>query len=159
MSTWSWLKDVFGDTHDDEGSGLPWDDEGHAPPSRDTLAAIGELSRAVKANPDAVELYLALGNLYRAQGETERAVSIRSGLIERGDLPVDITAKVYFELGRDYKRAGFMDRALNALEQARDIAGNQPPIISELARLAAESGEYEAAADLYAMLGHAQALV
>ncbi len=157
MSTWSWLKDVFGDTHDDEGSGLPWDDEGHAPPSRDTLAAIGELSRAVKANPDAVELYLALGNLYRAQGETERAVSIRTGLIERGDLPVDITAKVFFELGRDYKRAGFMDRALNALEQARDIAGNQPPIISELARLAAESGEYEAAADLYAMLGHAQA--
>jgi len=157
MSTWSWLKDVFGDTHDDEGSGLPWDDEGHAPPSRDTLAAIGELSRAVKANPDAVELYLALGNLYRAQGETERAVSIRTGLIERGDLPADITAKIYFELGRDFKRAGFMDRALTALEQAREIAGNQPPIISELARLAAESGEYEAAADLYAMLGHAQA--
>ncbi len=157
MSTWLWLKDVFGDAHDGDGPGLFSDDEGYAPPSRDTLAAIGELSRAVKANPDAIELYLALGNLYRAQGETERAVSIRTGLIERRDLPADITAKVFFELGRDFKRAGFMDRALNALEKARELAGNQPPILAELARLAAETGEYEVAADLYARLGHAPA--
>lgn len=157
MSTWSWLKDIFGETPDGEVQGLSSDDEGYAPPSRDTLAAIGELSRAVKANPDAIELYLALGNLYRAQGEVERAVNIRTSLIERQDLPVDITAKVYFELGRDFKRAGFMDRALNALETARELAGNQPPILAELARLASESGEYAVAAELYAMLGHAPA--
>ncbi|EPR42297.1 Tetratricopeptide TPR_2 repeat-containing protein [Desulfovibrio sp. X2] len=156
MTSWSWLKELFGETND-EGAGLPSDMEGYAPPSRDTLAAIGELSRAVKNNPDAIELYLALGNLYRAQGELERAVQIRTNLIERHDIPRDITAKVLYELGRDYKRAGFLDRALNALEKARELAGNEPPILVELARLAAEAGEFEAAADLYGKIGHAPA--
>lgn len=157
MPSWSWLRDLFGDKLDQGGLGLYLDQEGHAPPSRDTLAAIGELSRAVRNNPDAIEPYLALGNLYRARGEIERAVELRANIIDRKGIPPALKAKALFELGRDYKRSGFMDRALGALEKARELVGNDPAILGELARLAAETGEYAAAADLYARLGHPQA--
>lgn len=131
--------------------------EGQAPPSQDTIAAIGELSRVVKNNPDSVEIYLALGNLYRAQGEIERAVQIRNNLIVRPGLNKEFKIKALYELGRDYKRAGFLDRARSALEEAQSLAGHDKLILGEMARLAADSGDYEQAVKLYAQLGHSQA--
>ena len=121
--------------------------------SQDTLAAISELSQVVKNNPDAVEIYLALGNLYRSQGEIERAVHIRNSLIVRPGLDPRLKAKAWYELGRDYKRGGMVDRALAAFEEARKIWGNSEILDRELARLAAESGEHERAARYYEQLG------
>ncbi len=128
--------------------------DGLLPPSEDTFAAISELSRVVKNNPDAVEIYLALGNLYRSQGEIERAVHIRQTLILRPGLHHEFQARAYYELGRDYKRGGFVDRAFDALRQARKIAGNNPAITLELAKLSAESEEYVQAAKYYQELGN-----
>ncbi|MDY7001315.1 MAG: tetratricopeptide repeat protein, partial [Thermodesulfobacteriota bacterium] len=99
-------------------------EEGYAPFSRDTMTAISELSRVAKNNPDAVEIYLALGNLYRSQGEIERAVQIRRNLIVRPRLDTKFKAKAWYELGLDYKRGGFVDRAVNAFEQAGKLSGN-----------------------------------
>lgn len=127
--------------------------EGYAPVSLDTGAAIAELSKAVRNNPDAVEIYLALGNLYRSQGEIERAVQIRKNLIVRPGLDGRFKAKAWFELGRDYKRGGFVDRAVNAFEKARSMCGDVGPVTDELARLAAETGEFEEAARYYAKRG------
>ncbi|MEW5772690.1 MAG: tetratricopeptide repeat protein [Thermodesulfobacteriota bacterium] len=124
------------------------------PVSRDTLAAISELSRVVRNNPDAVEIYLALGNLYRAQGEIERAVQIRQNLIVRPGLDTGFKAKAWFELGMDFKRGGFLDRAIGAFEQARKIEGDTGGIILELARLAALSGDFAGAAKHYASLDY-----
>jgi tetratricopeptide (TPR) repeat protein len=124
------------------------------PVSRDTLAAISELSRVVRNNPDAVEIYLALGNLYRAQGEIERAVQIRQNLIVRPGLDTAFKAKAWFELGMDYKRGGFLDRAIGAFEQARKIEGDTEFIILELARLAALAGDFAGAARHYSSLDY-----
>ncbi len=123
------------------------------PGSVDTMAAIKELSQVVRNNPDAVEIYLALGNLYRSQGDIERAILIRSSLIVRPGLDTKFTARALFELGRDYKRGGFMDRAMSAFEQAHQLWGDNQHIIGELARLAAETGDYEHAAKQYEQLG------
>ncbi len=131
--------------------------EGQVPPSQDTLAAIGELSRVVKNNPDSVEIYLALGNLYRSQGEIERAVQIRNNLIVRPGLDKEFKTKALYELGRDYKRAGFIDRARAALEEAKALGGRNKLILNELAKLAADGGDWEQAAELYSQLGHPQA--
>jgi lipopolysaccharide biosynthesis regulator YciM len=128
-------------------------EEGHAPVTRDTVAAIDELSRVVKNNPDAVEIYLALGNLYRSQGEIERAVQIRQNLIVRPGLKKDFKAKAWYELGLDYKRGGFLDRAMGAFENARSLSGDSSAINAELARLHAESGDFETAAKHYSRLG------
>ena len=129
--------------------------EGYAPPSQDTITAIAELSKVVKNNPDTIEIYLALGNLYRSQGEIERAVQIRNNLIVRPNLAPRYKAQALYELGLDYRRGGFFDRAHNALDQARQIVGDEPNIIEGLASLAALSRDWERAARYYALLSKA----
>jgi lipopolysaccharide biosynthesis regulator YciM len=119
---------------------------------RDTLAAIGELSRVVKNNSDSVETYLALGNLYRSQGELERAIQIRQNLIIRPGLDNDFKGRAYLELGRDYKRAGFMDRSQEALEQAMKLCGRDPSIMLEMVDLTAKTNDFLSAAKYCAAL-------
>lgn len=118
----------------------------------DTRAAIDELSKVVKDTPEAVEIYLALGNLYRSQGEIERAAQIRNSLIVRPGLDPEIKARALYELGRDFSRGGFMDRASSAFEKAREIVGDSPEILTELAELAAGGREFEKAANYYSKL-------
>ncbi|WP_415717595.1 tetratricopeptide repeat protein [Maridesulfovibrio sp.] len=118
----------------------------------DTRAAIDELSKVVKDTPEAVEIYLALGNLYRSQGEIERAAQIRNSLIVRPGLDPAIKSRALYELGRDFSRGGFLDRAVNAFEKAREIVGDSPEILTELAELAAGSREFEKAAIFYSKL-------
>lgn len=129
-------------------------DTGYAPALQDTLAAISELSQVVKDNPDLVEIYLALGNLYRSQGDIERAVQIRNSLIVRPGLDKRIKARAWYELGRDYKRGGFVDRALDAFAEARTLWGEDEAILREMAKLTADSGDFERAANLYAQLNN-----
>ncbi|WP_457571268.1 tetratricopeptide repeat protein [Desulfovulcanus sp.] len=137
--------------HKDDSSFLKLE-EGYLPPSGDTFAAIGELSRVVKNNPDAVEIYLALGNLFRAQGEIERAIQIRQNLIARPNLDDQFKARAWFELGNDFKRAGLVDRAVYAFEKAQKIVGPEPAILGALARLFAESNDFKKAAEYYSRL-------
>ena len=127
-------------------------DGGNALPTKDTLAAIGELSRVVKNNSDSVETYLALGNLYRSQGELERAIQIRQNLIIRPNLNPDFKARAYFELGKDYKRAGFIDRSLEAFENAQKLCGKNPGILRERRDIAASVGDFLLAAQYCASL-------
>lgn len=126
--------------------------EGETLPVQDTRAAIDELSQVVRNNPEAVEIYLALGSLYRSQGEIERAIQIRNNLIVRQGLDPTFTARAWFELGRDFRRGGFLDRAAHAFEQARALMGDKPAILLEQAQLAAEGSEFERAAELYSRL-------
>ncbi|XPV77873.1 MAG: tetratricopeptide repeat protein [Desulfovibrio sp.] len=121
-------------------------------PTADTRAAIDELSFLVKNHPEAVEIYLALGNLYRSQGEIERAIQIRNSLIVRSGVDDQFKARAWFELGRDFLRAGLLDRCAHALEKAEELSGDNPEIVLEMARLAARTGEYARAAELYDLL-------
>lgn len=120
--------------------------------TQDTRAAIEELSLVVKNNPEAVEIYLALGSLYRSQGEIERAIQIRNSLIVRPGLEREFKARAYFELGRDFRRGGFLDRAEAAFLEARSFGHDSTAIHYEMARLAAERGAFEKAAESYGQL-------
>lgn len=124
---------------------------------QDTRAAIEELSQAVRNNPESVEIYLALGNLYRSQGEIERAIHIRNSLIARPGLDPALKARSQFELGRDFRRGGMLDRSRQAFEAASEVLGRTEEIELELARLAADSGEFERAAEHYGRMGRAVA--
>jgi lipopolysaccharide biosynthesis regulator YciM len=126
--------------------------QGRPFPYTDTQTAIDELSRLARHTPEAVEVFLALGNLHRAQGDFERAIRIRKTLTARPGLESQYRAKSLYELGLDYRRAGFLDRAGEAFEEAREIAGDDPVLLEEMAGLAAASGEYATAADYYRLL-------
>ncbi|NHZ47337.1 tetratricopeptide repeat protein [Nitratidesulfovibrio liaohensis] len=131
----------------------PMGPDAESPGARDALSAIQELSRVVRNDPDAVEIYLALGNLYRLRGDIERAVQIRSSLIVRPGLDPQFKARALFELGRDYRRGGVMDRALAAFDEARALGADPEQITYELALLHADSGAFQEAAAQYARLG------
>ncbi|SKA78750.1 Lipopolysaccharide biosynthesis regulator YciM, contains six TPR domains and a predicted metal-binding C-terminal domain [Paucidesulfovibrio gracilis DSM 16080] len=123
----------------------------------DTKAAIDELSKVVRNNSEVVEIYLALGSLYRAQGEIERAIQIRNNITVRPGLAPEFRARAYYELGRDFRRGGFLDRAATALDQAEKLGGRNPHILLERARLAAQGNDYGLAAKLYGELNFSPA--
>lgn len=153
-----WLKSILAADESGGHAGVS-DDAGpsYGPVTRDTQAAISELSRLARNNPDAVEIYLALGNLYRSHGEIERAVQIRQSLIVRPGLDDRTKAKAWYELGIDYKRGGFVDRALAAFEEARRLSGDTADITREMARLSAQGGDQRKAAKYWAQLGNTRA--
>lgn len=144
-----WLRSLLGlrDDHTDLFSPVPPN------PALDALAAIDDLSRAMRNHHGAIEICSALGNLYRMRGELDRAIQMRSSLLQRADLGREDQSRIYFELGRDYSRAGILDRAQEALHKCRDIGGDNPALELELALLHAKGGDFLAASRQYRKMG------
>ena len=65
----------------------------------------------LEVNSDTVETHLALANLFRRRGETERAIRIHQNLIARPTLSPSQRDQALIELGLDYMSAGVLDRA------------------------------------------------
>src|SRR4249919_1707891 len=79
--------------------------------------AIEELSRAASLDGDALEVHMILGNLYREKGQVGKAITIHQHLLQRPKLSKLEHAYVLLCLGLDYKRGGFVDRALEAFNE------------------------------------------
>ena len=79
--------------------------------------AIDEISQAAKIDPDALEIHMILGNLYREKGQVGRAVQIHQQLLQRPRLRALEHTYVQLCLGLDYKRGGFVDRAIVAFNE------------------------------------------
>lgn len=73
--------------------------------------AIEVFIRLVEVDSETVETHLALGGLFRRRGEVERAIRIHQNLIARPSLSQRQRALALLELGKDYMRAGLLDRA------------------------------------------------
>lgn len=144
-----WLKSLLGLRDDADHLFAP------VPPNpvQDTLAAIEDLSRAMKNNQGAVEIGSALGNIHRLRGELDHAIRIRAALLHRADLLPEDRARIYFELGRDYSRAGILDRARHAFDRYREAGGDTRTLTLELALLSVKSGDFLAASRHYHDLG------
>jgi lipopolysaccharide biosynthesis regulator YciM len=79
--------------------------------------AIEELGKAAQQNEDALEIHMILGNLYREKGQVGKAITIHQSLLQRPRLKRMEHAYVLLCLGLDYKRGGFVDRALEAFTE------------------------------------------
>ncbi|RLA15897.1 MAG: lipopolysaccharide assembly protein LapB [Gammaproteobacteria bacterium] len=79
--------------------------------------AIDVLVSMVEVDSEAVETHLALGTLFRNQGEVERAIRIHQNLIARPTLSKSQRMQALMNLGLDYKQAGINDRAVVLFEQ------------------------------------------
>jgi lipopolysaccharide assembly protein B len=73
--------------------------------------AIESFIEVVKVDPQTIDLHFALGNLFRRQGEIDRAIRMHQNLLDRHDLPADRRQLAVFELAQDFHRAGLLDRA------------------------------------------------
>lgn len=79
--------------------------------------ALEELTQAISAGNDALEIQLILGNLYREKGQVGRAINIHEALLQRADLTTLEHAYVLLCLGLDFRHGGFVDRALEAFTE------------------------------------------
>lgn len=73
--------------------------------------AIDAFLEAVRIDPQTVDLHFALGSLFRRRGDVDRAIRIHQSLIEREDLTPEQRIRTSDELGKDYLKAGLLDRA------------------------------------------------
>ncbi|MGH1428881.1 MAG: hypothetical protein ACRBEE_13140 [Arenicella sp.] len=69
--------------------------------------------KALEVDSDTVELHLALGGLFRRQGQVSRATRVHQNIIARPDLSEGHHHQAIYELAKDYVMAGLHDRAEN----------------------------------------------
>ena len=116
--------------------------------TNDTDAAIEELTRALARSKGSVETSLALGALFRAKGEIERAIKLHQSLLDRSDLDETTRTQVTFELGLDFRKAGLLERAIATFGEVVRREPNAAHGYRELQKLHEECGEWEEAYEM-----------
>ena len=93
--------------------------------------AIDELTMASEMDPDALEVHLILGNLYREKGQDSKAIQVHQNLLQRPRLTTREHACVLLCLGLNFRRGGFIDRAFEAFSEViRLDPGNQYALLN-----------------------------
>jgi len=109
--------------------------------------AIEELSRAASVDPDALEVHMILGNLYREKGQVGKAITVHQSLLQRPKLVRLEHAYVLLCLGLDYKRGGFVDRALEAFNEVLRLDPKNEYALLNLEKLHEEQHQWTEAYD------------
>lgn len=97
--------------------------------------AIEELTRAARVDADALEIHMILGNVYRERGQVSRAIQVHQSLLQRPKLTRVEHGYVLLCLGLDYKRGGFVDRALEAFTEVLRLTPDNPYALVYLQKL------------------------
>ncbi len=94
--------------------------------------AIEVFVKMLEVDTETVETHFALGSLFRRRGEVDRAIRIHQNLIARPTLTPDQCNQALLELGEDYLRAGWFDRAESLfLKLTEPGAGADDPLAGE----------------------------
>jgi lipopolysaccharide biosynthesis regulator YciM len=108
--------------------------------------AIEELSRAASLDADALEVHMILGNLYREKGQVGKAITVHQNLLQRSLNKLE-HAYVLLCLGLDYKRGGFVDRALEAFTEVLHLDPKNEYALVNLQKLHEEQHQWTEAYD------------
>jgi lipopolysaccharide assembly protein B len=107
--------------------------------------AIEELERASSVDPSAVELRLVLGNLYREKGQVGRSIQEHQSLLQRPRLDRLEHVNALLCLGLDYRRAGFVDRAVAAFQDVLKLDANNEAALVNLEKLQEDQHQWQEA--------------
>jgi lipopolysaccharide assembly protein B len=107
--------------------------------------AIDELTRAAQGAGNPLEIHLILGNLYREKGQVGRAIQEHQALLQRPNLRKLEHANVLLCLGLDYKRGGFVDRALEAFTEVLRLDPDNEYALSNLEKLYEDQHQWDEA--------------
>lgn len=105
--------------------------------------AIEELEKSASLDPDALELRLVLGNLYREKGQVGRAINEHQSLLQRPRLSKLEHANVQLCLGLDYRRGGFVDRAAAAFTEVLKLDPNSEAALVNLEKLQEDQHQWQ----------------
>lgn len=111
--------------------------------SNDHDHAIEEFTKSVQIDSDTIETYVALGNLYRSKGDIDRAIRIRQSIILRPNISEEIKLRALLDLGLDYRKGGFMNRALEMLAQVLQKEPSNPEALSAQEQIYEEMKDWE----------------
>lgn len=106
-------------------------------------AAIGELEKAGRIDPAALELRLVLGNLYREKGQVGRAIQEHQALLQQPRLSRVEHANVLLCLGLDYRRGGFVDRGAAAFSEVLKLDPNNEAALVNLEKLQEDQHQWQ----------------
>jgi lipopolysaccharide biosynthesis regulator YciM len=109
--------------------------------------AIEELSRAASLDAGALEVHMILGNLYREKGQVGKAITVHQSLLQRPKLSKLEHAYVLLCLGLDYKRGGFVERALEAFTEVLRLDPKNEYALLNLQKLHEEQHQWTEAYD------------
>ena len=107
--------------------------------------AIEILLQIVQIDSETVEPHFALGNLFRRQGEVDRAIRIHQSLIARPQLTRLQRNRALLELGRDYYQAGLLDRAENLFRELVEHDPKNADALRLLGSIYEQENEWEKA--------------
>ena len=110
--------------------------------------AIEELSQAAGLDSEALEVHMILGNLYREKGQVGRAIQLHQSLLQRAELSTIEHAYVLLCLGLDFKRGGFVDRALEAFTEVVRLDPSNRYALLNLEKLHEEQHQWQQAYEL-----------
>jgi len=116
--------------------------------SNDHDQAIEEFSKSVQVNSDTVETYVALGNLYRSKGDIDRAIRIRQNIILRPNIDEQIKIRALFDLGLDYRKGGFLNRAVGVFQELLKKQPSNLEALEEIEKIYEELKDWENAFDI-----------
>lgn len=126
----------------------------------DADKAIEVFTRLLEVDNETVETHLALGNLFRNQGEVDRALRVHQNLIARPNLESIHRNQARFELAQDYLRAGVLDRSESIFQGLVDQGMFMEPALSGLLTIHEQGRDWQQAIDtmrrLEAVRGHTQ---
>jgi lipopolysaccharide biosynthesis regulator YciM len=115
--------------------------------------AIDELTKAAESLGDALEIHLLLGSLYREKGQVARAINIHQSLLQRPRLTRLEQAHVLLCLGLDFKRGGFVDRALEAFNEVIKLDPKNQYALLNIEKLHEDQHQWQEAYEVRRTLG------
>jgi len=97
---------------------------------------------------DTADTHMALGNLYRRRGDTNRAILLHESLINKPELGEQVHAAAMLELAQDYDSAGLLDRSEQTLRKLIDTNRRLPEAYVALQELHERESDWLLAIDV-----------
>ncbi len=117
--------------------------------ANETDKAVAEFVKVAQVDTTTAEIYLALGQLFRNSGEVERAIRVHRDILLRPNLPDEVRQLTFFEIGLDYKKAGFLDRACRTFEEILEQNPSDKAALDQLSSIYVSMQEWEKALSLH----------
>ena len=112
-----------------------------------TDQALEHFLKMVRVDDKTIETHFALGSLFRRRGEVDRAIRIHQNIIARPDLASEQRDQALFSLGKDYLRAGLLDRAEKLFVRLSQGSRYQVEALELLCRIYEQEREWQRAID------------